>query len=497
MQLARIVTFLPILIFLACGDTAEPAPSTPAEKRPAAPAGPDNETPGVDKGLPAAEAGFVDVPAAPSGGSPAAGRLFYAFRAADAEPDMKPLIVALDGGPGWATTGGLFLEGTGPYSVDLRGARGAPLLKSARSLTEIANVLYVDGRSTGFSYDFGTAPKGCYRRPTDDAADFLRVVFTFLGEHPRLSKAKLVYVGQSYGGMRVTEMVNLLLDYTSDRAKAYDLGPLVERWAARAIGPKPVDGPFSTAALGERLGGAVLVQPFIFGSAQLQAQTALIAADPDLNTVGPDADSYDVRRPRTASDEVLARFAAALANHETTTTLFGLDLDGIPGLKPADRVGARRSPSFDGPSLPEINEAFVGRLGALEDGDAYFHLSAGICGEREDNELIEFPQTAESFARVAAHIPLFITNARYDTVIHSPAILKILAHAKRRPVADNAPRPNVARPGWFTFDVPLEDGTVRRTEVRFPRYEAGHAVAESDGAGLVEDIAAWFHDHQL
>jgi hypothetical protein len=65
-------------------------------------------------------------------------------------------------------------------------------------------------------------------------------------------------------------------------------------------------------------------------------------------------------------------------------------------------------------------------------------------------------------------MPLLVTNARYDAIIHSRAILKIVADAERTPIADNAPRPNVARPGWFTFDVPLEDGTVRRTEVRFP-----------------------------
>ena len=453
--------------------------------------------PGVDKGLPAAEAGFVDVPAGPSGGSPAAGRVFYAFRAADADPESKPLVVVFNGGPGWATTGGLFLQGTGPYSVDMRGRPGAPLVKSARSLTQIANVLHIDARSTGFSYDFGTAPKGCHFRPTDDAADFLRVVFTFLGEHPRLSNAKLVLLGQSYGGLRVTEMVNLLLDYTSDIAKPYDLGRLVERWAARAIGPKPVDGPFSSIALGERLGGAVLVQPFIFGSAQLRAQEKLIAADPDLEKARPDMDEFDVRRSATAADEVLARSAAALANHETTTTLFGLDLDGVPGLKPADRVGARRSPHIPGPPLPGVNEAFVARLGALEDGDAYFHIHGGICNQVEANDRHELPESAERFDRVAAHMPLFITNARYDRVVHSPAILKVLAQTKRAPVADDAPRPNVARPGWFTFDVPLEDGIVRRAEVRFPHYEAGHAVLESQAASFVEDLAAWFHDHQL
>lgn len=75
--------------------------------------------------------------------------------------------------------------------------------------------------------------------------------------------------------------------------------------------------------------------------------------------------------------------------------------------------------------------------------------------------------------------------------------MKVLAQTKRAPVADDAPRPNVARPGWFTFDVPLEDGIVRRAEVRFPHYEAGHAVLESQAASFVEDLAAWFHDHQL
>lgn len=78
------------------------------------------------------------------------------------------------------------------------------------------------------------------------------------------------------------------------------------------------------------------------------------------------------------------------------------------------------------------------------------------------------PFRATESSAGAARTPLFITNSRYDGIVCTPAIPTILYDTGHHAVIDEAARPDVTRPGWFTLDVPADDGSVRRTEVRFP-----------------------------
>jgi hypothetical protein len=212
-------------------------------------------------------------------------------------------------------------------------------------------------------------------------------------------------------------------------------------------------------------------------------------------------DDHDIRRRRSDGAAVLSRFAAALSNQEATTTLIGVDLDNVSGFRPDDRRGAwRRSVvASDDPQYPmaSVNEAFTARIGALDTGDAYFYLWSNPCAAAEADLSRDTTTVATAFVRMAAHTPLFITNAVYDRAIYAPAIVKALDKLQRAPVIDEAPRAGAPRPGWFTFDLYDDDGSVRRTEVRFPKYEAGHAVAETAGAALIDDIASWFREHEV
>jgi carboxypeptidase C (cathepsin A) len=131
---ASLLSLLPAAFVAACspaGSPSEPAPSV--------------EVP--------AEAGYIEVPPQVSGAADRA-RMFYAFRPADAHPERAPLLVFFDGGPGTATSGLLLPFGTGPKTLRVDDLGAGPVDNPA-SFTRFANLLYLDERDTGFSYELG------------------------------------------------------------------------------------------------------------------------------------------------------------------------------------------------------------------------------------------------------------------------------------------------------------------------------------------------------
>ena len=92
----------------------------------------------------------------------------------------------------------------------------------------------------------------------------------------------------------------------------------------------------------------------------------------------------------------------------------------------------------------------------------------------------------------------FITHARYDANVYTPAIPYVLHSKNLGASIDSAPRPGVARPGWFRVDFPAQsDGgaVAKAVEVRFPPYDAaGHMVAATQPADLAADVQAWLQE---
>src|SRR5258708_14826969 len=146
-------------------------------------------------------------------------RNWYVFQAADDSPETKPLAVLFNGGPGAPTSSGLFAFGTGRRTADPELEHPNVVVANPATFTRFANLLYVDQRQTGFSYETWppgpvAPPRDAVSRPFDvfaDAADFVRVVLRFVHAHPALERAPIILVGESYGGMRASAMLNLLL----------------------------------------------------------------------------------------------------------------------------------------------------------------------------------------------------------------------------------------------------------------------------------------------
>jgi len=151
-------------------------------------------------------------------------RIWRVYQPADENPSSKPLFVFFNGGPGGATTNGLYSAYTSrkAVSVDRQSGTGT-IITNPHSWTRIGNLLHIDSRTAGFSYSLMDNPEDGTMREAQwdaqnynafiDAADFIRVVLRFLANHPPLQRNPVILVAESYGGIRTTVMLHLLLYY--------------------------------------------------------------------------------------------------------------------------------------------------------------------------------------------------------------------------------------------------------------------------------------------
>lgn len=461
---------------VACGDSG-PSASPPEEPTPRAPeAGPPPEPACGD--LPA-NAGYVEVPA--SGGVKSSARLFWTFAPASSCATRKPLFAVFNGGPGYPTSVGLALRGIGPKRLTARGT----LEDNPASFTKLGNLLFIDTREAGFSYSVGdpTFASACgTQKERDDAADSLVVTLDVLRRLPVHPKRRVVLVGESYGGTRVQEMLDLAFDPDATAKDFPALAESLRGYYAAALG-EPAPPP---ARIGAVFGDQILVQPLVAGEVQVSTAMMAIRRDPALAPFFQNAevDPYQIDRPASEGIASEAFAVRALGDLSLLEGLFGRDPKGLLELVPAGRSRATRAarPSPN-PDVDALNDALSSKLGALGRADRYYDVVpcpgyiAWQVGLGAGN----------SFLRNLARGRIFITNARKDVVVYTPAIPEALATVARVPLTMGArgggPRPQ-------TFDVTMPSGEVRT--VRFPTYEqAGHAVAERMGGELRDDVEAW------
>jgi hypothetical protein len=151
-------------------------------------------------------------------------RIWRVYQPADDDPASKPLFVFFNGGPGGATTAGLYSAYTGRKAVSVNRQTGkGSLIINPHSWTRIGNLLHIDSRTAGFSYSLMDNPQDDSMRQAEwdaqnynafiDGADFVRVLLRFLVDHPPLQRNPVVLVVESYGGIRALVMLHLLLYY--------------------------------------------------------------------------------------------------------------------------------------------------------------------------------------------------------------------------------------------------------------------------------------------
>jgi hypothetical protein len=202
-------------------------------------------------------------------------RLWYVYQPADDDPQSKPLFVFFNGGPGSATSSGLLTTNTASLTVWQDGTTGSSAVRAnPASWTRLGNILYVDARTTGFSYSLMDDPSDEEARqaefdaqnynPFIDGTDFVRLLLRFLDAHPAIRANPVALVPESYGGIRTGVILHLLLysERYADGSEVYQNPGLVEeiRRHYDLVFPEYAGGSLPPAVVARQFGRQILIQ---------------------------------------------------------------------------------------------------------------------------------------------------------------------------------------------------------------------------------------------
>lgn len=312
-------------------------------------------------------------------------RLFYSFIPADSDPAQKPLFLFFNGGPGSGTSCGLMGFYTGHKSLDNRILGGGDrYIDNPWSWTQMGNLLYIDARCAGFSY--GILPPATPRNTASlsseflgrnfnsyiDAADYIRVLLAFLADNPELQDNPVIIVGESYGGVRATLMLNMLLHYPqhgngSDIYQDAELVRLIQSHLDRVF-PEYGGDEVPAERIAWQFGHQILIQPAIdsyrdiFDGPMLEQPGSIVyqiaeetgttfvpcsgtGCDPMSNIYHfieriAGRDPYGCHKPAGWTDSFFDHSADLLLNSEQFRALTGFDPGAIAELRPQARTRA-------------------------------------------------------------------------------------------------------------------------------------------------------------
>lgn len=410
----------------------------------------------------------------------ATAQLFYNFRAADRDPQPAPLLVLFNG----FAADVVRAFGTGPSTVDSRGA----VVPNPFSLTQYANLLYLEPRQSGFSYDVSVAPTAadCSSDVFNeyvDAADVLLGVLRFLGAHPTL-RGPVYFLGESYAGVRI----QWLLAYARG---AWELAPYVDNTLRAELQAFSRRRDLST--------GQILLEPWLVGAAQTTSIAAaclepglLAAVQASVVQACESADAckcarqsgrspYNYTSSAAAQDERIFEADAAQVDPNFAEAIYGVRFEAVAGLRGANRGLGFKCSTADA-ATPNEGELSA-LLGALPNGQnynlAYSPLTPGK-GTGSKPDWLAKDRVGAAFLDNLQFVDTWLSDGRRDLVVPERALvpaLRALAGAPQITETDAAIR--------FDFV-----SGVRAIEVR--RYpDAGHMITMSAPERFASDVAGW------
>ncbi|XP_002448207.1 serine carboxypeptidase-like 35 [Sorghum bicolor] len=200
-------------------------------------------------------AGYVDVAGEGGGGK----ALFYWFFEAEREPDKKPLLLWLNGGPGCSSVAYGAAQELGPFLVR---SYGTNLTRNAYAWNKAVNLLFLEAPvGVGFSYTNRTSD---LRRLGDrvTAQDSYSFLLGWLDKFPEFKGRDFYIAGESYAGHYVPQLAELIYDgnkaASRDRAisiKGFMIGNAVLNDATDQLGM--VEYAWSHAIISDELYSAV------------------------------------------------------------------------------------------------------------------------------------------------------------------------------------------------------------------------------------------------
>ena len=432
------------------------------------------------------EAGFVDI--APRSvvlnGQPlslsATSKIFYNFRPADTDAATRPVIVLFNG----FASDVVRAFGTGPMTVTPDGQ----VVPNPDSLTRFANLLYIDPRQAGFSYDVFEGRAGtdadCSQQVFSeyvDAADVLLATLHFTEAHPALH-GPLYWMGESYAGVRITWILAYL-------RKAWALAPYEDETLSHAL---------AQVSSARFLSGQVLLQPWLAGPAQANAIQEACANPALLEAVqasvpepcsGTDAcacakafarSPYNFSFKVTEQDARIFVADTAQVAPQNAEALYGAKFESIAGLRSAERArGFKCSVADD--QTPD-QSALAALLGALPLGQSYnLAYSPLMTGKgSRDPDWRRQTRVGAAFLDNAQHVDTLISDGQRDLVCPELALAPALrAISSSITISESTDR--------LTFAYPSGARSVALR--RYP--SAGHMITMLEPAAFARDLQAW------
>ncbi len=407
-------------------------------------------------------------------------RLFYAFQPADDRAQDKPVFVFFNGGPGCATTSVLFAFNTAKRSIDTPEGTEPPWVDNPHSFTRLGNVLYVDSRDAGFSYNLkgSSLHDPSARHAGADAADILRLVLRFLARHEPLRNNPVVLVGESWGGSRANVMASLVRspDALRDPESEYVDAALADEIDAHFALAFPAEaGKTPTEELALRqFGWQILIQPVVLGPLQWKAHEDL-----------PPSGALDQEHEHARFDAAAMR----IQDYHVLKALLGVDPAAVRDMLPEHRGDSNRERCD---LVNHGDSSLHAVLGELTRWDDCYHASC------TDNALEAYDAYAVPMAFVSnlGRVETLITNAVLDDVVRSAAIVHALrTQTQMFSSVEVSSAPNDPRSAAILLEVQEETslffGIPPNVVIRFPAYEAGHSVPMYTPGEFLSDVEAW------
>ena len=440
-----------------------------------------------------------------------AAKIFYTYRPARVNSSRKPTFVFLNGGPGAATSSALAAWGTGPWTMTADGVA----TQNTADFSTIGNLVYIDTRQAGFSFDEIDDPSNAAAREESfnfinfniytDAADILLTLVSIFRDHPDISKNPVVTVAESYGGARAAVLFSLA-SAAFKESVVYTDSVLFARLRDHfeAIAP---DDPVGASI---QFGRQVLIQPGMVLSRQVESAHTLYSLCDHLDDgdsriplcKAGNFDYSDIREAPGFFDELNRIAQNTILTPDGFLHFFGSAEESVPDLFPENRDRAFRRGISDEPAGMNLDGV------VLQEWDAH-HIAMN-----RESYTVWMPEAydpgamvADAFVESLAAAHIFITDAYYDYAVDSseyPAALLEWSLLREEPVFADArlvrdSEDGEARPGWMevTF-VRTPDrtppgatpGPVRR--VRMPEYLlSGHMVTQYQAADFYADVRAF------
>jgi len=459
-------------------------------------------------------------------------RFWYSFQPAEDNPEDKPIFVFFNGGPG-ASTMLLLGFNTGKNTIDPAVAGEDIFVENPFSWRTLGNLLYIDARQTGFSYDMSDDLSYEYFRdeysqrnfnPMIDAADFIKVILRFMDRHPTLKDNEVILTGESYGGTRAIAILNQLIYYSKydEESLFYDeeLSDEIDSHF-REIFPSQEGEIVSPEVISKQFGKQILIQPLIFGIHQSTIEGELLEKeDSPLYEVAEEegAEFIPCEEEDKASGKcqphrnalafiescnrdgyfytekanwMMERVQSLFENFLTSgdfEEFLEVDGDDMTFMFSSERENSYRSIGNDYfMELPEFSE----RFGELGEFDSYFtdlNMDAFMAFSRSTiNHYI--PEYGEMFTKNLPYVNTFITQAARDLVVYAPAIPESI---KMGSLIQKVEREKESFTVFFKDGAFSDENLPGKVEIAFPRYDkSGHSVSMHQPEEFLEDVAEW------